>query len=118
MFSIKSTWEAIKLVSGSFMTPRHSFISWLAVFDRYGLQYLIDWLQGEGSLDGEDRVMISVYFVTVLQNVEITSFFLPCYDECMAGYSQLCKDRWEIGLWSFSWQNQVWKRNSSSLYHS
>lgn len=33
-FSIKSTWEAIKLVSESFMIPRHSFISWLAVFDR------------------------------------------------------------------------------------
>jgi len=34
MFSIKSTWEAIKLVCGSFMIRRHSFIPWLAVFDR------------------------------------------------------------------------------------
>ncbi|KAL9381226.1 hypothetical protein Peur_026883 [Populus x canadensis] len=59
--------------------------------------------EGKGSLDGVDRVVISVYFVTILQNVEITSFFLPCYDECMAGRVFSIVQR-QLGNWPLEFQ--------------
>lgn len=109
MFSIKSTWEAIKLVCGSFMIPRHSFIPWLAVFDRLATrQRQLRW--GRSS---DDKCL-----------------FCNSSSECRDHFFFLALLRWvygrvfsivqrQVGDWpmEFQWA-EVWKRNSSSLYHS